>query len=91
MYAKIGITVHLDAVSKSIHFPKVLDRTTDFYMLGWGVPTLDSQYVFQFLFDKSGAWNATGFDNARINEITILMSKEVDQVKRDKLIAKHGR
>jgi peptide/nickel transport system substrate-binding protein len=87
MFAKIGVKISLEAVSKALHFPKVQDRATDLYMLGWGVPTLDSHYALQYLLEKSGSWNATGYDNARVNEITALIATEIDQTKRNALIA----
>lgn len=86
MLAKIGVKVNLDAIPKAQHFPKIQNRTSDFYMLGWGVPTLDSHYVFSYLVAKDGSWNATGYDNARVNEITNLITTETDLVKRTALI-----
>jgi len=86
MLAKIGIDVSLDAITKAQHFPKIQKRETDFYMLGWGVPTLDSHYVFSYLLDKEGSWNATGYDNAKVNEITATIASEVDLTKREMLI-----
>jgi peptide/nickel transport system substrate-binding protein len=49
MLAQIGINVKLEARSKTLHFPKVQKKDSSFYLLGWGVPTLDSHYVFSFL------------------------------------------
>lgn len=86
MLAKIGVEVKLDAIPKAQHFPKIQNRTTDFYMLGWGVPTLDSHYVFSYLLEKDGSWNATGYDNPRVNEITQLITTETDLDKRTALI-----
>jgi len=86
MLAKIGIKVKLEAIPKAQHFPKVKKRSTDFYMLGWGVPTLDSHYVFSYLLDKDGSWNATGYDNAKVNEITKAIANETDLDKRTKMI-----
>ena len=86
MLAKIGVKVKLDAVPKAQHFPKIQKRTSDFYMLGWGVPTLDSHYVFAYLLEKDGSWNATGYDNPRVNEITQLITAETDLDKRTALI-----
>lgn len=86
MLAKIGVKVNLDAIPKAQHFPKIQNRTSDFYMLGWGVPTLDSHYVFSYLLEKEGSWNATGYDNARVNEITQLITTETDIPKRTALI-----
>ncbi|MEM9047889.1 MAG: ABC transporter substrate-binding protein [Pseudomonadota bacterium] len=86
MLARVGIDVSLSAIPKAQHFPKIQNRTTDFYLLGWGVPTLDSHYVFSYLLDKAGSWNATGYDNARVNEITGLITTETDIEKRTALI-----
>jgi peptide/nickel transport system substrate-binding protein len=67
MLGQIGVTVNLDAIPKAQHFPKITDGKTDFYMLGWGVPTYDSEYIFNFLVhgreSDIGTWNGTGFDN----------------------------
>lgn len=86
MLAKIGVKVNLDAIPKAQHFPKIQNRVSDFYMLGWGVPTLDSHYVFSYLLDGEGSWNATGYNNARVNEITDLITTETDIAKRTLLI-----
>ena len=86
MLARIGVTVKLDAIPKAQHFPKIQKRTSDFYMLGWGVPTLDSHYVFSYLLDAEGSWNATGYNNARVNEITSTIATETDIEKRTMLI-----
>src|SRR5262249_558000 len=34
MLGKIGVKVQLDAQSKTLHFPKIQKRDTDFYLLG---------------------------------------------------------
>lgn len=86
MLAKIGINVKLDAIPKAQHFPKIQKRETDFYLLGWGVPTLDSHYVFSYLLDGEGSWNATGYSNDRVNEITKMIASETDIEKRTALI-----
>jgi len=86
MLAKIGVKVNLDAIPKAQHFPKIQNRTSDFYMLGWGVPTLDSHYVFQYLLEGEGSWNATGYSNPRVNEITQVIATETDLAKRTAMI-----
>ncbi len=67
MLGQIGVSVNLDAIPKAQHFPKITDGKTDFYMLGWGVPTYDSEYIFNFLVhgreSDIGTWNGTGFDD----------------------------
>lgn len=71
MLGQIGITVNLDAKPKAQHFPLITKGETDFYMLGWGVPTYDSEYVFNFLVhgreSDIGSWNNTGYNNDELD------------------------
>ena len=46
-WASIGIKVTLDSKPKAQHFPLIKKKETDFYMLGWGVPTFDSRVHLQ--------------------------------------------
>ena len=86
MLGKIGIDVNLVAQPKTLHFPKITGRKTDFYMLGWGVATLDSHYVFTYLLDSGGPWNGCMYSNPRVDELTRAMEVEMDLTKRDKMI-----
>jgi len=56
-------------------------------MLGWGVPTLDSHYVFHYLYDTGASWNKANFSNARVDELIKVMEGEVDLDKRNAAIA----
>lgn len=87
MLGRAGIKVNLRAQTKSIHFQELQNKQQDFYMLGWGVPTLDSHYVFNFLYKTGGGWNHTGYSNPRIDELTAAMETTIDLAKRDALIA----
>jgi peptide/nickel transport system substrate-binding protein len=87
MLARIGIKVQLDSQSKSLHFPKIQKKTSDFYLLGWGVPTLDSHYVFSFLYGTKGAWNFTGYSSEKMDGLIEAMSSEMDATKRLAIIA----
>jgi len=93
MLAQIGIKIDLQARSKTLHFPKLQKKDSSFFLLGWGVPTLDSHYVFTFLYQTSdaakkvGSWNYTGYSNVKLDELADAMLKEVDQTKRDKMVA----
>ena len=92
MLSQIGITIDLQARSKTLHFPKLQKKDSSFYLLGWGVPTLDSHYVFSFLYQThdgkaNGAWNFTGLSNKALDDLVVAMSKETDAAKRDKMIA----
>ena len=51
------------------------------------MPTLDSHYVFTFLYRTGGGWNYTGLTDKALDELTLSMSKETDMAKRDKMIA----
>lgn len=92
MMAQIGIKVNLVAQTKANHFPLLTNKETDFYMLGWGVPTFDSEYVFNFLVHSTtedrGSWNAARFSNAEVDAMIKSLGSETDLAKRDETIAK---
>ena len=91
MLAQIGITVNLDAKPKAQHFPLINTLETDFYMLGWGVPTYDSEYIFNFLVhtrdDKYGSWNGIRFSDAELDAKIEALASETDLEKRNGMIA----
>ena len=91
MLAQIGIDVNLDAKPKAQHFPLLSNLQTDFYMLGWGVPTYDSEYIFNFLVhgrtEKYGSWNATRFTNDALNEKIVSLASNTDLAARNADIA----
>ena len=82
MLGQIGITVNLDAKPKAQHFPLVTGGETDFYMLGWGVPTYDSEYIFNFLVhgreSDIGSWNGTGFNDDALNAMIKSLASNTD-------------
>jgi peptide/nickel transport system substrate-binding protein len=82
MMAQIGITVNLDAKPKAQHFPLITNGETDFYMLGWGVPTYDSEYIFNFLThtrgEDRGSWNGTGYSNPEMDAMIQSLASETD-------------
>ena len=92
MMAQIGIKVTLDAKPKAQHFPIAKGGESDFYMLGWGVPTFDSHYIFNFLVhtqtENRGSWNPTGFSNADVDAMIVSLESETNLNKRDETIAK---
>jgi peptide/nickel transport system substrate-binding protein len=94
MWGAIGIKVNMVSQSKSLHFPLIQKNPpeTDFFLLGWGVPTFDSDYIFSFLYHKRegsrGSWNATKYANAEMDTMIQSLSAETDLAKRDATIAK---
>ncbi len=91
MMAKIGIKVNLDAKPKAQHFPLINTLATDFYMLGWGVPTFDSEYIFNYLVHtkgpKFGSWNGTRFSNTDVDAKIQSLAAETNLKKRNATIA----
>ena len=91
MLGQIGITVNLNAQGKALHFPLIQNGTTDFYMLGWGVPTYDSEYIFNFLVhtkdDERGSWNPTGYSNPELDAKIESLASETDLDARDATVA----
>lgn len=91
MLGQIGIKVALDALPKAQHFPLIKNKETDFYMLGWGVPTFDSEYVFNFLVhtttDELGSWNGTRYTNPNLDQLIVSLASETDLDRRNETIA----
>jgi len=91
--AQIGIKINLVSQSKSIHFPLIQKQPpeTDFYLLGWGVPTFDSHYIFAHLYhtrtDKEGGWNGTRYSNPELDKLTVGLTRDTDLTKRSQTIA----
>lgn len=90
MFAQIGVKVNLDAKPKAQHFPQIGNLTTDFYMLGWGVPTYDSEYIFNFLMhtkgEKRGSWNGTRYSNADLDAKIVSLASETNLDQRNATI-----
>lgn len=91
MMAQIGITATLNAQPKAQHFPLITEAKSDFYLLGWGVPTYDSAYLFDYLVHSRtggyGSWNATGYANPALDAMIEALGHEMDPEVRNNLIA----
>jgi peptide/nickel transport system substrate-binding protein len=93
MLAKIGVQVNLVAQPKGPHFTLIQKQPpeTEFYLLGWGVPTYDSHYIFSFLYHtrsgKDGTWNATRYSNPGVDQKIQSLNNEVNAAKRNATIA----
>lgn len=92
MMGRAGIKANLVSQSRTIHFPAVQNGQVDFYLVGWGVPTYDSQYIFDFLVHtqdgKRGGWNGSRYNNAEVDAMIQSLATETDIPKRDATIAK---
>lgn len=91
MLGRIGIRANLVSQSRTLHFPLIQNREVDFYLLGWGVPTFDSAYVFDFLVHSRegarGGWNGSHYSNAEVDAMIQSLATETDLEVRDATIA----
>jgi peptide/nickel transport system substrate-binding protein len=93
MMGQIGIKVNLVSQSKSLHFPLIQKNPpeSEFYLVGWGVPTYDSEYIVSFLYHTRegarGSWNATRYSNKAVDAQIVSLSSETDLAKRNATIA----
>ncbi|KKC37306.1 peptide ABC transporter substrate-binding protein [Devosia epidermidihirudinis] len=91
MLGQIGIKVTLASRPVAEHSPLVINNQSDFYLLGWGVPTFDSAYVFNDLVhtktDKHGTYNGGLYSNPELDEKIIALGTETDLDARNASIA----
>lgn len=91
MLARIGITVNLASRPVAQHSPLVTSNETDFYLLGWGVPTFDSAYIFNDLVHTKegsyGAYNGGLYSNPELDPLIESLETEIDIDKRNATIA----
>lgn len=91
MLSRINIDVNLVSQTRSLHFPLIENWETDFYLLGWGVPTFDSQYVFDFMVHTRegsyGSYNGSRYSNEELDAQIESLATMTDLDERDALIA----
>jgi peptide/nickel transport system substrate-binding protein len=86
MLGKVGIRVTVAARSMREHFPRIKNRETDFYMLGWGTTTYDSLYPLSYLIRSDAPYNATGYANSSVDDLIDKIGTEVITYARDNMI-----
>ncbi len=91
MLGQLGIRANLVARPASQHFPEIQRQELDFYLLGWGIPTYDSEYNFNFLYhtrgQTAGTWNGTRFSNPDLDRRIIALASTPDLEARNREIA----
>ncbi len=92
MLAKIGVKVSLFAETKTLFFPKVLNRGVSFYLAGWTPTSQDSHNALFALMSTpgengQGQFNGGAYSNPRLDDLTRRIASENDPLKRDALIA----
>ncbi|KKB13373.1 peptide ABC transporter substrate-binding protein [Devosia geojensis] len=91
MLGQIGIQVTLASRPVAEHSPIILANESDFYLLGWGVPTFDSAYIFNDLVhtktETHGTYNVGLYSNPELDEKIISLGTETDLDVRNQTIA----
>jgi peptide/nickel transport system substrate-binding protein len=91
MLGRIGINANLVSQTRSLHFPLIERWETDFYLLGWGVPTFDSAYVFDFLVHSReegyGSYNGGRYSNPELDVMIESLATTTDLEARNATIA----
>jgi peptide/nickel transport system substrate-binding protein len=88
MLAQVNVKVKVNAMPRTLYFPKLEKLDTSFYMLGWGVPTFDPQYALQSLartrVEKTadGDYNYGRYTNAKFDEAVDKLKTEIDPKQR---------
>jgi peptide/nickel transport system substrate-binding protein len=87
MMGQIGIKVNLVAKPAAQHFPELQREELDFYLVGWGIPTYDAEYVLTFLYHtrsaNNGTWNGTRYSNPALDARMIALQTMPDVTRRN--------
>lgn len=86
MLGRVGIRVRLVAHPHTTHFPALHRGESDFFLLGWGITTFDSAYVFSNLYRTRtathAAWNVSGYSDPEIDRLIDDLGGEIDPDRR---------
>ena len=89
MLARINVKINLQAESKTLFLPRILARTTSFYMLGWTPAAIDAHNVLYALVGtpdaatSRGQWNVGGYSNPVVDNLLAKIQSETDTATRD--------
>ena len=86
MLGRVGIAVTVDAEPARRYFPKITERRTDFYMLGWFTATFDAQLNFATLVRSGAQYGGTGYADPRVDGLIDAIGTELSSPVRDALI-----
>jgi peptide/nickel transport system substrate-binding protein len=89
--ARVGITVTVDVRPRETYLPKVLQRDTSFYLLGWSPSTYDAHNALQALTacinsEGAGQFNLGGYCNPQLDVLTRAIGVEGDAQRRNALL-----
>jgi peptide/nickel transport system substrate-binding protein len=90
MLSKIDVKVKVNAMPRTTFFPKIQNRDTSFYLMGWGVITVDAHNTLQTQVrtpgqGADGEWNFGKYSNPKVDALIDKLKTEMDQGKRVEL------
>jgi peptide/nickel transport system substrate-binding protein len=86
MLGEVGIRVSVAARPMREHFPRIRNKETDFYMLGWGTTTYDSLYPLSYLIRSDAPYNGANYVNPKVDSLIDAISTAMITYARDVLI-----
>ncbi|MBL8524006.1 MAG: ABC transporter substrate-binding protein [Betaproteobacteria bacterium] len=91
MWARIGVDVKVNAISKTTYFPKLQKLDTSMYLLGWGGATTDAIFSLKPVMHSrnntgAGEYNWGDYRDATLDGYIDRAEGETDQEKRRELI-----
>ncbi len=92
MLAKIGVTLKLNTMPKTLYFPKLEKHDTSMYMLGWGGSITDAQIIMDPILHtkepatQKGFYNYGRFSDSELDHLIDAASVEMNPDKRKQLI-----
>jgi peptide/nickel transport system substrate-binding protein len=86
MLGQIGTRVTVAARPMREHSPRITNRETDFYLLGWGTTAYDSLFHFSHLIRSDATYNATGYANRHVDDLIDAIKTALVTYARDAMI-----
>ena len=91
MWAKLGVKVRVNAMPRSLYFPKLQRQDTSMYLLGWGGSITDAETTLTPILrgrneQGAGSWNFGGARDEKLDELAAASSREPDPKKREALV-----
>ncbi len=93
MLARIGVTLKVNAMPKTLYFPKLSRFETSMYMLGWGGSITDAQIVMDPILHtndpatQKGAYNYGRYTDPALDRLIDAASIDMDPARRRQEIA----
>lgn len=92
MLARIGVTLRVNAMPKTLYFPKLEKNDTSMYMLGWGGSITDAQVIMDPILHtrdpatQKGFYNYGRFSDPALDKLIDAAGIEMNTGKRRQLI-----